>query len=195
MACDGLLTTDILFDCDNAPKGGIEVNVLLFNKEQIDISAVTFDAANKLKMTNFQLLSGNTGVLLKGVKQVQGLSNELVKKETSIDAFKHLFSGVVLTPSVANRLQLQSLSEGASIVAMVELKWKGSGNTEAFIVGGYDAGLELNVLKWSTTENDGTIAFELSSVDGFEEPKQVMTLLETDYTTTKAAFDAKFVQI
>ena len=195
MACDGLLTTDILFDCDNAPKGGIEVNVLLFNKEQIDISAVTFDAANKLKMTNFQLLSGNTGVLLKGVKQVQGLSNELVKKETSIDAFKHLFSGVVLTPSVANRLQLQSLSEGASIVAMVELKWKGSGNTEAFIIGGYDAGLELNVLKWSTTENDGTIAFELSSVDGFEEPKQVMTLLETDYTTTKAAFDAKFVQI
>ena len=195
MACDGLLTTDILFDCDNAPKGGIEVNVLLFNKEQIDISAITFDAANKLKMTNFQLLSGNTGVLLKGVKQVQGLSNELVKKETSIDAFKHLFSGVVLTPSVANRLQLQSLSEGASIVAMVELKWKGSGNTEAFIVGGYDAGLELNVLKWSTTENDGTIAFELSSVDGFEEPKQVMTLLETDYTTTKAAFDAKFVQI
>lgn len=195
MACDGLLTTDILFDCDNAPKGGIEVNVLLFNKEQIDISAITFDAANKLKMTNFQLLSGNTGVLLKGVKQVQGLSNELVKKETSIDAFKHLFSGVVLTPSVANRLQLQSLSEGASIVAMVELKWKGSGNTEAFIIGGYDAGLELNVLKWSTTENDGTIAFELSSVDGFEEPKQVMTLLETDYTTTKAAFDAKFVQI
>ena len=80
MACDGLLTTDILFDCDNAPKGGIEVNVLLANKEQIDISAVTIDAGNKLKMTNFQMLSGNSAVLLKGVKQVQGLSNELVKK-------------------------------------------------------------------------------------------------------------------
>lgn len=195
MACEGLLTTDILFDCDNAPKGGIEVNVLLFNKEQIDISALTYDAGNKLLMTNFQLLSGNTGILLKGVKQVQGLSNELVKKETSIDAFKHIFSGVVLTPSVANRLQLQSLSEGGSIVAMVELKWKGAGNTEAFVIGGIDAGLELNVLTWSTQENDGTIAFELSSVDGFEEPKQVLTLLETDYTTTKAAFDAKFVQI
>lgn len=194
MACEGLLTTDILFDCDNAPKGGIEVNVLLFNKEEIDISAVTIDAGNKLLMTNFQLLSGNTGILLKGVKQVQGLSNELVKKETSIDAFKHIFSGVVLTPSVANRLQLQNLSEGASIVAIVELKWKGAGNAEAFIVGGYDSGLELNVLTWSTQENDGTIAFELSSVDGYEEPKQVMTLLETDYATTKAAFDAKFAQ-
>ena len=51
MACDGLLTGDILFDCDNAPKGGIEVNVLLINIEDIDLSAVTFDGTNKLLMT------------------------------------------------------------------------------------------------------------------------------------------------
>ena len=191
--CTGLLTTDILTDCDNAPKGGLELNVLLFNREQIDISAVTLDPANKLLMTNFQLLSGNTGILLTDVKQVQGLANELVKKDT-VDAYKHVFSGRVLNPTVANRLQMQNLTEGASIVVVVEQKWKGAGNAEAFLVGGYDAGLELNVLTWSTLEADGTISFELSSVDTLEEPKQVMTLLETDYATTKAAFDAKFAQ-
>lgn len=194
MACDGLLDGDILADCDNAPVGGIEVNVLLFNRLDIDRSSVTFDAGNKLKMTNFQLLSGKTGYLLEGVKQINGLSEELVKKETSLDAFKHIFSGMVISPTVVNRLQLQNLSEGASVAVMVELKWKGASQEEAFILGGFDAGLELNVLTRNTKENDGSITFELSSVDGFEEPKQVLTLLETDYTTTKAAFDAKFAQ-
>lgn len=194
MACDGRLISDILFDCDNAPKAGIEVNVNLFNREDIDLSAVTFDGANKLLMTNFQLLSGKTGYTLQGVKQVNGASAELVKKETSIDAFKHVFSGVVLNFSAANKLQLQSMAEGASLVAIIELKWKGANNAEAFQVLGYEQGLELNVMTWNTKENDGTVTFELSSVDGFEEPKQVLTLLETDYATTKTAFDAKFAQ-
>lgn len=194
MACDGLLTSDILFDCDNAPKGGIEVDVLLVNREDIDIDAVTFDASNKLLMTNFQLKSGKTGYLLQGVKQIQSAAAELVKKETSVDAFKHIFNGVILNFSAANKLEIQSMAEGASIVAIIELKWKGASNADAFQVLGYDAGLELNTLAWNTNENDGTVSIELSSVDGFEEPKMVMTLLETDYATTKTAFDAKFAQ-
>lgn len=192
--CGGLLDGDILFDCDNQPIGGIEVNVVLINREHLDRSAITYDGANKILMTNLQLLSGNVGLALNGVKQINGLSAELVKKETSIDAFKHIFSGMVLNFSAANKLQLQQLSEGASIVAVVELKWKGAGNTEAFQVAGIDAGLELNVLTWNTNENDGAVTFELSSVDGYEEPKIISTLLETDYATTKAAFDAKFIQ-
>lgn len=194
MACDGLLTSDILFDCDNAPKGGIEVDVLLFNREDIDIDAVTFDASNKLLMTNFQLKSGKTGYLLQGVKQIQSAAAELVKKETSVDAFKHIFNGVILNFSAANKLEIQSMAEGASLVAVIELKWKGASNADAFQVLGYDAGLELNTLAWNTNENDGTVSIELSSVDGFEEPKMVMTLLETDYSTTKTAFDAKFAE-
>lgn len=194
MACDNILDGDILLDCDNAPVGGIEVNVVLFNRLDIDKTAVTFDGANKLLMTNLQLLSGKTGYSFEGVKQINGLAEELVKKETSLDAFKHIFSGMVLTPSVANRLQLQQLSEGASVCVMVELKWKGANQEEAFIFGGYEAGLELNVLTRNTKENDGSIVFELSSVDGFEDPKQILTVLETDYATTKAAFDAKFAE-
>lgn len=194
MACDGLLTTDILFDCDNAPIGGIEVDVLLFNREDLDITAVTFDGANKLLMTNFQLLSGKTGYKVQGIKQVMGASSELVKKETSSDAWKHTFNGILLNFSAANKLELQSMAEGASLVAMVELKWKGANNEDAFQVLGYKSGLELNESVWNTKENDGTASFILSSVDGFEEPKQIYTLLETDYATTKAAFDLKFAQ-
>lgn len=194
MACDGLLGADILFDCDNAMIGGIEVDVLLFNRTDIDESALTFDPSNKTLLTNFQLLPGKTGYLLQGVKQVNGASFELVKKETGSDKHKHIFSGNLLNFSAANKLELQTMSEGASLVAIIELKWKGANNTEAFQVLGIDSGLELNTITWNTNENDGVLQFELSSVDGYEEPKVPLTLLETDYATTKAAVDNKFAQ-
>lgn len=194
MACDGLLTSDILFDCANAMVGGVEVNVLLFNHKDIDKSTVTFSATNKMVMTNFQLKSGKTGYLFQGVKQVNALKNELVKKELGPDKWKHTFSGIILNFSAENKERLMEMSEGGKYAVMVELKWKGASAIEAFQLGGYDSGLELNVATWATNENDGTITIELSSSEGYEESKQVYTVLETDYTTTLTAFGNKFIQ-
>jgi hypothetical protein len=194
MACDGLLTSDILFDCTNAMVGGVEVNVLLFNHKDIDKSAVTFSGTNKMIMTNFQLKSGKTGYLFQGVKQVNALKNELVKKELGPDKWKHTFSGIILNFSAENKERLMEMSEGGKYAVMVELKWKGALAAEPFQLGGYESGLELNVATWATNENDGTVSIELSSSDGYEEPKQVYTVLETDYTTTLTAFGNKFIQ-
>lgn len=194
MACDGLLTSDILFDCANAMVGGVEVNVLLFNHKDIDKSTVTFSATNKMVMTNFQLKSGKTGYLFQGVKQVNALKNELVKKELGPDKWKHTFSGIILNFSAENKERLMEMSEGGKYAVMVELKWKGASAIEAFQLGGYDSGLELNVATWATNENDGTVTIELSSSEGYEESKQVYTVLETDYTTTLTAFGNKFIQ-
>lgn len=194
MACDGLLTSDILFDCANAMVGGVEVNVLLFNHKDIDKSAVTFSTTNKMIMTNFQLKAGKTGYLFQGVKQVNALKNELVKKELGPDKWKHTFSGIILNFSAENKERLMEMSEGGKYAVMVELKWKGASAVEAFQLGGYDSGLELNVATWATNENDGTVSIELSSSEGYEESKQVYTVLETDYTTTLTAFGNKFIQ-
>lgn len=194
MACEGLITADILFDCDNAPVGGIETDVLLFNVEDIDVSSLTYSPTNKILLTNFQLKSGKTGFLLQGVKQVNGANTELVKKEFGPDKHKHVFSGVIFNPSAANKLQATSLSEGSKYVVIIERKWKGADNEDAFIVLGLKSGLELQTMVWNTKENDGTIQFTLESTEGFEEPTLDLTLLETDYATTKVAFDAKFVQ-
>ena len=191
-SCDGLLTEDILFDCDNAMVGGIEVNVLLFNHKDIDKVATTFDAVKKTKITNFALKAGKTGILFQGVKQVNALKMELVKKEIGQDKFKHTFAGVILNLSTENKDRLLEMSQGGLYAAMVELKWKGANNAEAFQLGGFDSGLELMVSTWSTGENDGTVAIELGSKEGYEESKPVLTVLETDYTTTATAFSNKF---
>jgi hypothetical protein len=194
MACEGLITTDILNDCDNPTVGGLETNVVLINEDDIDITATTYDPVNPLIITNLQLLSGKTGYLLQGVKQVNSDSYEVVKKEFGVDKWKHIFSGVILNPSAANKNQLYNMSQGSKFVVVVERKWKGEDNEEAFEVLGIKSGLELITATYNSKENDGAIPFTLESTEGFEEPKPACTLLETDYTTTKAAHVAKFAE-
>lgn len=194
MPCEGILTADMLFDCLNGAVAGLEADVLLINRKQIDLNSITYDANNKMIMNTFQLLAGNTGYLLQGVKQVNSSAFELVKKDTGADKKKHIFGGVILTLSAANKLQLESMSEGGSYVAIVHKKYKGLDNEEAFDVLGIDSGLELNVATYNSNEADGTATFELSSVDGFEEPKFPVNLLVGDYAATLALFNNKFIQ-
>lgn len=192
--CTGLLTADITFDCANTPIGGIEQNIVLINKDDIDTIATTHDESNRLLVTNLQLKAGKIGYKLTGVKQANGKAWELVKKENAPDKFKHTFSGVIFNPSLANKAQADSLSQGAKYVVVVEQVWKGAGNADAFEILGLKSGLEISTMTNNSKENDNMIVFELTSVDGFEEPTMPKTLLETDYDTTKTVFDAAFVE-
>jgi len=93
-----------------------------------------------------------------------------------------------------NKLQLQNMSEGGSFVAVLELKWKGVDNKDAFQVLGFRSGLSMSVMTWNTAENDGTVLFQLASLDNYEEPTVPLTLLETSYALTKTAFGNKWEQ-
>lgn len=194
MACNGLVTGDILFDCDFPSIAGIEVNAVFINRSQVDVTATTYDAGNKTLMTAFALSEGSsyTGYAFQGIKQVNSTAFELVKKDNTPDKFKHTFNGIILNLSAENKLQLQQMAEGGKYVMIVEKKWKGEDNEDAFEVYGIDSGLELNVVTYNSNENDGTATIELSSAENYEEPKVPATLLTTDYATTKASFDNKF---
>tara|TARA_R110002049_G_scaffold309180_1_gene518127 strand:- start:16203 stop:16796 length:594 start_codon:yes stop_codon:yes gene_type:complete len=190
--CEEKLSADIQKDCDNKPIGGIEVDVVLINLSDIDKATSTLAATNDLLITNLATNTGTSGYFVEGIKQSQGASFELVKKEDSFDVFKHTFSGVVLNPSVENKASLSSIASGERYVAIVEKKWKGEGQEDAFEVLGWDAGLEISEMTWNTKESDGIIKFVIASPDGNEEPRMTRNLLETNYATTKTAFDNKF---
>ncbi len=192
--CTGNLTADIVFDCANAPIGGIEQNVVLINKEDIDYANTTTDATNRILVSNLQLKAGKTGYLLTGVKQANGKAWELVKKENAPDKFKHTFSGVIFNASAANKQQADSLAKGAKYIAVVEQAWKGANSADAFEVLGLSSGLELMTMTNNSKENDNMIMFELASADGFEETTMPRTLLDVDYAATKTAFTNKFAQ-
>lgn len=190
--CEDKLSADIIKDCDNKPIGGLEVSAVLINFEDIDKSASTLDATNDLIITNLATASSTSGFSLEGIKQTNGASFELVVKEDTFDAYKHLFSGVILTPSAANKKAMAEIASGGRYVVVVEKKFKGEDQAEAFEVLGWDSGLIISTLVWNSKESDGVIKFELASQDAYEEPEMTRNLLETDYTTTKTAFDAKF---
>lgn len=193
--CEDTLAEDIQKDCDNKPKGGIEVNVVLINRTDIDYATSTLDPTNDLILTKLQLLSGKSGFVIEGIKQVQGAAFEGVIKESNFDAFKHTFSGVLLNPSAANKKSLSAILSGSSYVAVIEKKWKGADSLDAFEVLGFDSGLVNASSAWNTKEDDGVIKFDIASQDGYEEPKMPLNLLETDYATTKTAFDNVFIAI
>jgi hypothetical protein len=192
--CTGSLTADIIFDCANAPVAGIEQNVVLINKDDIDIAATTISATNRIMVTNLQLKPGTTGYLLTGVKQSNGKAWELVKKENAPDKFKHTFSGVIFNPGAENKQQADQLGKGGKYVAVIEQVWKGEDSAEAFEILGLSSGLELSTMTNSSRENDNMIVFELASVDGYEEVTMPKTLLDGDYAATKTAFTNKFAQ-
>lgn len=192
--CTGNLTADILFDCSNAPVGGIEQNVILIAKDDIDVVNTTTDATNRVLVTNLQLKPGKTGHLLNGVKQSNGKAWELVKKENAPDKFKHTFSGVIFNPSAANKQQADGLAKGSKYVVVVEQVWKGSDSKDAFEILGLTSGLELMSMTNSSKKNDNMILFELASSDGFEETTMPRTLLDVNYAATKTAFNNKFLQ-
>lgn len=190
--CEEKLAANIQKDCDNKPIGGIEVGVVLINFDDVDKTTSTIDAGNKMIITSLSTYSGTAGFLLEGVKQVNGASSALVKNEEGFDKHAHRFDGVILTPSAANKEAFAQLTSGGRYIVVIEKKWKGASNADAFEVLGWDAGLIISEYTWNTKESDGAIKFSLASESGYEEPEFPRTNLETDYATTKTAFDALY---
>ena len=188
--CEEKLAADIEKDCDNKPKGGIEVNVVIINMDDVDKSTSTTDAVDRI--TNLSTFSGTSGFSLEGIKQVNGASFELIKNEEGFDKYNHVFAGVILNPSAENKKSLSNIASGGRYVVVIEKKWKGIDQDDAFEVLGWDTGMVISTVVWNTKEADGVIKFELASEATFEENELPRNNLETNYATTKVAFDAKY---
>ena len=192
LECEFKLTGDILIDCDNKPKGGIEANAVILNFPDVDKGTSTLDALNKLIVTNLSTLSGTTGFSLEGLRQINGVTSTLVPSEVGFDKHAHTFVGFILNPSAANKKFLREMYSGGRYIVVVEKKWKGIDQDDAFEVLGWDVGMVMTELVYNSNENDGAISFTFASAAGFEEPEMTRNNLQTDYATTKTAFTNKY---
>lgn len=190
-----ILSADIVTDCDNLAKAGIEADVLLIPHAMLDKTASTHDVANRLLMTDLKLTPGSTALVLQGVKQLNGFNWEFVKGDSqTLDKFRHLFNGVINTPSAENRLQASKLAKGESYAIVVNKKFKGADGKDAFLVLGYDSGLYVSEMTENSREANGAINFTLASEDEQLENDMPRQLLEADYATTLLAFGNKFAE-
>lgn len=187
------LAANILKDCDNLSVIGIETDVQIIPLSDIDRTATTFDASNRLLVTNLALKAGKTAYKLEGVKQLNGYNWEFVPgDDQTLDKYRHVFSGVIVTPSVENRLSASNLAAGEAYAIVVNKKYKGADSDDAFLLLGYYNGLYVTEMTENSRESDANILFTLSSKDTsleFEAPRVVK---EGDYDTTLTAFNNGF---
>lgn len=188
------LAADISNNCDYLAIPGIEEDVVLIPYSNFDKASSTINGTNRMLIDNLQCKSGTSGYLVQGVKQVHGFNQEFVPSEETVDKWRHVYQGVIMTPSTANRLQASKLARGESYVVVIHRKYKGVSNADAFLILGWDNGLYVTEMTENSREGEGAIRFTLSSKDDALEYDMARNLLETDYDTTLTAFNNKFAE-
>lgn len=186
------ISADILIDCDNLSIAGVEDDIVILPFDIVDKAGTTINATNRLVLDDLVTNSGTTGYKLEGVKQAQGFNSEFVPSTETFDKWRHVFDGVIATPTPENRLEASKLSKGKPYMLVIRRRYKGPNNTSSFLVLGWDAGVYITEMIENSRENDGAIKFTFSSKDDSLEYDMPRNLLDTDYDTTLLSFENKF---
>lgn len=188
------LSADIAIDCDNIVIPGLESDAILIPYSEFDKSGSTINATIKTLLDDLKCKSGANGYKIEGVKQLNTTNSEFVPSEDRLDGHRHTFNFRVLSPSAANREQASKVAKGERYVVVVNRKWKGANNADAFLVYGFDSGLYCTTWTENPNENDGAILITLASKDTSLEREIPRNLLIGDYDATLIAFNNKFIE-
>ena len=191
--CINKLTASISYDCSPSgrARAGLETSAVLINKSDLDLTALTQNGAT---ITNLSLKTGATGFKIDWIKQLGNTSYEFVPNESGVDTYSHSFACRVFGQGADDAERIKELGSGEFLV-VVETKYKGASNLDAFKVFGVENGLKMSEGTGSSSENDGSFLFTLASVEGYGESYPWQVLLETSYVATKTKFDAVFASV
>ena len=191
MDCISKLTANISYDCSPAgrAKAGLETKAILINRADLDLTALTTSGAS---ITNVSLTSGSTGFTIDWIKQLGSATSAFAANDAGVDTFNQAFACRVFGQGAGDAERIKELGAGEFVV-VVETKWKGTSNAEAFKVFGLENGLKMSEGTYTTLENDGSFLFTLSSVEGYGETYPWQVWHEGTYANMKAKFDKKMV--
>jgi len=189
--CVDKLTEDILYACASPPVAGVNAVVKIINYDDIDRAATTFATGFTSEVIdNLAIVEDAPVLTLQGYKRSNNPGFDLVKVENRPDKFTHLLEFIIFQLTKENKKALNQLTKGARIVVIVQNVYLGPDKGDAFEIYGFDTGLEIQTATRRLNDNDGVTNVTMQSQDGEEEPNAPYTWLDTDYATTKAAFDA-----
>lgn len=187
--CAPKLTADIIFDCADKSKKGLDGGrAVVINWDDVDRAGSTVSAAT---ISDLVLLAGKSGFAAEWFKDLASVNSAFAPNTEDVDGFLHNFLCRIPTSSAENAERARELSQGRYIV-VVETRYKGVANAEAFKVLGWESGLKLSEMTWNTLENSGAIPYTAATEEGDTESYPYNVFLETNYATSKATFDALF---
>lgn len=183
------LATDILRDCTNKPVPGVEQKLVL-------IPANTRSSYTRSGGLITALTLSAAGFTIDGIKDIMNFQNSFVNPDDGESGFKHGIQGIrIQDPSVEVRNAINAMATGGNkYFAVLERRWQGANQDDAFLFFGTEFGLEVpdGGIIDNSNENDGCMVLTLTTGSIFKEPRVPDVLLLTNYDTTKTAFDAAF---
>lgn len=192
MTCATKLTVDMLFDCADAPKKGIDGGkAVLINWDDIDFASST--VVDSI-ITDLVLKSGTAGFSFTWYKDLASSNSTFAPSTEDVDGWLQSFLGRMATTTAEHADRANEMKNGRFIV-VYESKYKGVDMDDAFKVRGWDSGLKLAEMTENTLETSGSILFNLATEEGDVEKYPYQIFLETDYATSKATFDALFATV
>lgn len=180
--CLGSIADNIAQDCDNPRVVGYETTALIFNRDDIDWSSVTVDSTNPRKVKTIAVNSGAKPYVIYNPKVNPAPFNG-TNTAFSTDngrytkTLQFYFEGIGADASMN---VVEPLANGSYLVILQRKDHTGDGS---FQIMGYQTGLVA-----TAQVQDEETGYWLITMD-CSEPSAEIAFFNTDYATTKSAFD------
>lgn len=187
LAC-GSLATAFAANCNTKPVAGLEVDVYLMNRDEIDLT-LTVPVGRNIPSITMQ--SGKFVYKFSGLKSSN--SSSIIMNQGKYDNnWVHTWAGVIFDNTAATKEDIIEKLAAANIVAVVRNKWKGSNSNMEFEVLGWDVGLDMSAGEKKSDDADTQNSWKVSMTspkDQFETNAGYI-LWDTNQATTLAALEA-----
>lgn len=186
--CSALLAENIASDCDNPRVAGYEQIGLIFNKEEIDYSALVVDASNPRIIKTIAAKTGKKPFVVYNNKNnplpFNGTQTAFNADNDRYDKTLQFYVEGIGGENAAD--VIEPLKGGDYVVILQRKDHRGDGSFQVF---GYQAGL-----KASEQVQDEDTGYWLITMT-CSEPSAEVAYFNTDYATTKAAFDTLLASV
>lgn len=186
--CSALLAENIASDCENPRVAGYEQIGLIFNKEEIDYSALVVDASNPRIIKTIAAKTGKKPFVVYNNKNnplpFNGTQTAFNADNDRYDKTLQFYVEGIGGENAAD--VIEPLKGGDYVVILQRKDHRGDGSFQVF---GYQAGL-----KASEQVQDEDTGYWLITMT-CSEPSAEVAYFDTDYATTKAAFDTLLASV
>ena len=180
--CLGVIKDSIEQDCDNPRVAGYEDVALIMNRSEIDWTAVTYDSTNKRIVKSLAMATGKTPFVIynprvnpasfNGTNATFNADNNRYDKTVQF-YFEGIGGGAALNV-------VEPLKSGSYVILLQRKDHSGDGSFQLI---GMESGL-----KASAQVQDEETGYWLMTMNS-SEPSAEVAFFDTDYATTKTAFD------
>lgn len=185
--CLGVITANIDEDCDNPRVIGYEDTAIIINRSELDWTGVTYNASNPRIVEAIALASGkkpyaiyNPRLADASFNGTQTALNADTRHYTKALQFYYKGIGAEAAENV-----VEPLAKGEFVAILQRKDHSGHGSFQIF-------GLQNGIYATEQVQNEAT-GYWLMTM-GIDEPFAETEWFKTDYTTTKALFDALLTQ-